>query len=270
MASMHEARDTEEQIRRLLERVRLGDLDIEDALRLLSPDRELELGRVRLDLSRAARTGAAEVIWGEGKSAEQLSAIAQALEGRELPVLITRVDAEKAARVVVASPRLVYEPDCSVVRDRDLPEGRGAGAALLVTAGTSDQSAAREAYWTLRTFGWDPGEINDVGVAGIHRLLRRVEQLRAARVIIVFAGMEGALPSVVGGLVSCPVIAVPTSVGYGAAFSGMAALLGMLTACASGITVCNIDNGFGAAMAALRILGSAKNTDLGRREKRDG
>lgn len=259
MASMHGSHDTEEQIRQLLERVQRGELGVEAAFEALRPDRELDLGPVRLDLSRESRTGAAEVVWGEGKSAEQLGLIIDALSERDLPILVTRVDAEKAATLTRDRGFLAYEEECRIVRRRDLPEGRGGiGGPALVTAGTSDQAVAREAYWTLRTYGWVPDEIQDVGVAGVHRLLRRVDQIRQARVVIVCAGMEGALASVVGGLVSSPVIAVPTSVGYGAALSGFAALLGMLTACASGITVCNIDSGFGAAMAALRILGPAR------------
>lgn len=257
MAAMHGAHDTEEQIRRLLERVEKGDLGVDEALAAIRPDRELDLGAVRLDLSRGARTGAAEVVWGEGKSPEQIGTIVDALAERDLPILVTRVDEEKAARLMSTRSFLSYEPECRILRRRDLAGGPRPGGAVLITAGTSDQAVAREAYWTLRTYGWTPDEIHDVGVAGLHRLLRRVEQIREARVIIVCAGMEGALASVVGGLVASPVIAVPTSVGYGAAFSGVAALLGMLTACASGITVCNIDSGFGAAMAALRILGPA-------------
>lgn len=257
MVSMHGAHANPEQIRRLLERVREGELDVETALAALGPDRELDLGAVRLDLTRAQRTGTAEVIWGEGKTLAELEAILDALEKRALPILATRIDADKGAALTANRPELVYEADCRIVRSRNLPEARTLGAPILVTAGTSDGPVAREAYWTLRTYGWEAELVSDVGVAGIHRLFRRLERLQQAPVLIVCAGMEGALASVIAGLVSRPVIAVPTSVGYGAAFSGIAALLGMLTACASGITVCNIDNGFGAAMAALRILGLA-------------
>lgn len=259
---MHGAHANPEQIRRLLERVREGELDVEAALAALGPDRELDLGAVRLDLTRAQRTGTFEVIWGEGKTLAELETIVDALQKRAHPILATRIDSDKGEALTARRPGLAYEADCRVVRSRDLPPGRSLGAPVLVTAGTSDGPVAREAYWTLRTYGWEAEEVSDVGVAGIHRLFRRVERLRQAPVLIVCAGMEGALASVIAGLVARPVIAVPTSVGYGAAFSGIAALLGMLTACASGITVCNIDNGFGAAMAALRILGLGDTSSM--------
>lgn len=218
------------------------------------PGEELELPSAVLDLSRTQRCGFPEVIFGEGKSAEELAAIVVELAKRQQPILATRVKPEQVEAAQRAVPALQH-----FARERCLKLGgmqrRGhEGDVVVVSAGTSDAGVAGEARIALEFFGYRPKMINDVGVAGLHRLLRRVEDLRRARVVIVVAGMEGALPSVVGGLVACPVIAVPVSAGYGVGEGGWAALAGMLTSCASGITVVNIDNGFGAAAAAHRIL----------------
>jgi len=191
------------------------------------------------------------MIFGEGKTAEQVIAITAAMSERESNVLVTRLDKGKADQVISIFPSATYHQDARCLTlEHQPPKQLGKGTILVVSAGTSDIPVAAEALVTARFLGNQVEQVYDVGVAGIHRLLARSEQLAAAAVIIVVAGMEGALPSVVGGLVDKPVIAVPTSVGYGASFGGIAALLGMLNSCASGVTVVNIDNGFGAACAA--------------------
>lgn len=214
-----------------------------------------ELGFAKVDHDRERRQGMPEVIYGEGKSAEQIAAIAQALRSRGQIALTTRVDAAKAAAVQALLPGTGYDPISRCLFTPDpLPEPHpDTPMTLVVCAGTSDLSVAREAHLTLRAFRQRTGLLSDVGVAGIHRLLAHRGTLATADTLIVVAGMEGALPSVIAGMVHQPVIAVPTSVGYGAALNGLAALAGMLTSCASGITVVNIDNGFGAAAAAMRI-----------------
>ncbi len=194
------------------------------------------------------------MILGEGKSLDQLKVILSAMVRRKRNILVTRLDQEKATTICNQFPDGEYDNDartfCLVQQKIEVT---GHGKVLVICAGTSDLPVAKEAAITARMLGNEVEELVDVGVAGIHRLLARQELLQEAAVVIVVAGMEGALPSVVGGLVAKPVIAVPTSVGYGAAFSGVAALLGMLNSCASGVTVVNIDNGFGAAFAANRI-----------------
>jgi NCAIR mutase (PurE)-related protein len=195
-----------------------------------------------------------EVIFGEGKNIDQICRIMTAMSGKGSNVLVTRLTADKADQVMAAFPDSAYDESarCLTLEQRPV-ELRGKGTILVISAGTSDIPVAAEALVTARFLGNAAEHLYDVGVAGIHRLLARRERLDAASVIIVVAGMEGALPSVVGGLVDKPVIAVPTSVGYGAAFGGIAALLGMLNSCAAGVTVVNIDNGFGAACAASLI-----------------
>jgi NCAIR mutase (PurE)-related protein len=212
-----------------------------------------ELGYAAVDLARAARTGDPEVVFGEGKSAAQIEGVLRALAAAGQPGLVTRVDPEKAAALCAALPGLVHHP---VPRLLHLPAGPPAtpqGLVVVVAAGTSDLPVAEEAAVTASLLGCAVHRVVDVGVAGLHRLLRRVDELRQARVIIVVAGMEGALPSVVTGLVTCPVIGVPTSVGYGANLGGLTALLGMVNSCAAGLAVVNIDNGFGAGLMAARI-----------------
>lgn len=215
----------------------------------------LNLGHSTLDMDRARRTGAAEVVFGEGKSATQLIEITQALSAAQQPVLITRASAEKFQALQTVIPSAVYHPQARLIWL--LPDAQtrepSQSTIAVVSAGTSDAAVSEEAALTCEFYGQRVARINDVGVAGIHRLFARLEEIRAAKVVIVVAGMEGALPSAVGGLVERPVIAVPTSIGYGASFGGLSALLGMLNSCASGVSVVNIDNGFGAGYLATMI-----------------
>lgn len=246
---------TPEKLHELLQAVAAGRLSPAEAQRSLAWAPLEDVGVATLDHHRALRHGFPEVIFAEGKTREQVVAIAERIEARGHGLLATRVSPEVAAALRAALPaaeynalgRTVYVPPHEPVARRTR------GSVLVVTAGTSDLPVAEEAAETLRAFGNPVERLNDVGVAGLHRILAARELLADAAVVVVVAGMEGALPSVVGGLVGVPVIAVPTSVGYGAAFGGLAALLGMLNSCASGITVVNIDNGFGAACAASRI-----------------
>ena len=242
------------KVQELLESVRSGATSVETALEALRSFPSQDLGFATVDHHRSLRLGFPEVILGMSKTAEQVLAISQEIVRAGSNLLVTRLDAAKAAVVTGAMPSAVYDPlgRTLVVRQHP-PEPRGRGAIAIVCAGTSDLPVAQEAATTAELMGNEVVRLNDVGVAGIHRLLGRREVLDRASVIIVVAGMEGALPSVVGGLVARPVIAVPTSVGYGASFQGLAALLGMLNSCAAGVTVVNIDNGFGAAVAASLI-----------------
>ena len=227
------------------------------------PDGFTDIGFARVDTDRRARCGFAEVIFGLGKTPEQIAAIARVILDKEPTLLVSRANAEQFAAVVTEIPDAVWHPSarCITVEREKLPALPGNVA--VVCAGTSDLPVADEAAVTLQIFGVNVRRITDVGVAGIHRLLAVRGELDAATVIIVVAGMEGALPSAVAGLVSRPVIAVPTSVGYGASFGGLAALLGMLNSCGSGVTVVNIDNGFGAAYAAAQILRTALCSPIG-------
>jgi pyridinium-3,5-biscarboxylic acid mononucleotide synthase len=212
-----------------------------------------DLGFAQVDVGRAVRQGVAEVIYGEGKSPAQIAAIAQALLSRDQNVLITRASTEAFTAVSALAPQATFHERARVIRvERTAPVVLGSCA--VAAAGTSDLPVVEECASCLSALGITPELVLDIGVAGIQRTLGARERLEQADVVIVVAGMEGALASVIGGLVSKPVIAVPTSVGYGSAFEGLAALLSMLNACASGIVVVNIDNGFGAAMAARRIL----------------
>ena len=219
-----------------------------------SLDGVVNLGFARVDSARRERCGRAEVIFGEGKTPLEIARIASTIHGREGHVLVTRVTPDQADDVQVHLPAAIYHE-----RARCLTLGKpGPNSSSVVVgilcAGTSDLPVAEEAAITLQSFGRRVERIHDVGVAGIHRLLGEIERVRACGVVIVVAGMEGALPSAVAGLVDIPVIAVPTSVGYGASFAGLTALLGMVNSCANGVTVTNIDNGFGAACAADAIL----------------
>ena len=219
-----------------------------------SLDGAVNLGFARVDSARRERCGRAEVIFGEGKTPLEIARIASTIHGREGHVLVTRVTPDQADDVQVHLPAAIYHE-----RARCLTLGKpGPNSSSVVVgilcAGTSDLPVAEEAAITLQSFGRRVERIHDVGVAGIHRLLGEIERVRACGVVIVVAGMEGALPSAVAGLVEIPVIAVPTSVGYGASFAGLTALLGMVNSCANGVTVTNIDNGFGAACAADAIL----------------
>ena len=243
----------ENLLRALLAEVRSGAVEIDGALDRLRHMPYEDLGFAKVDHHRAIRSGMPEVIFGQGKSADQVSAIAGALLTKACNVLITRIDAAVAARLQGEHEGGEYFPASGALRfwrDRTMT---GKGKIAVVCAGTSDLPVAEEAQVTAEVMGNEVVAIHDVGVAGIHRLLQNREKLTEARVIIVCAGMEGALPSAVGGLVMAPVIAVPTSIGYGASFHGLAALLGMLNSCASNVTVVNIDNGFGAGYAASLI-----------------
>ncbi|MEM6567522.1 MAG: nickel pincer cofactor biosynthesis protein LarB [Planctomycetota bacterium] len=216
------------------------------------PSGQLDLGHSRLDTDRPERCGHPEVVYGAGKSPQELVDVVRALHEAHGRVLATRVEpAGRAALQRELGDVVRSDERSATVVAGDLPDGTG--DVTVVSAGTSDGAVAREAAITARFLGARTTEIPDVGVAGIHRILSQAPRIRAANAIVVVAGMEGALPSVVGGLVDKPVIAVPTSVGYGAAFGGIAALLGMLNSCASGVTVVNIDNGFGAGFAAAQI-----------------
>jgi len=241
------------QLQQLLEQVRDGQTPVTQALENLRTLPFEDLGFAKVDHHRALRHGMPEVIFGMGKSADQVAAIAAALLAKSDNLLLTRATAEMAERVKLLAPEAEYFPASRVVRvwrDRTI-HGKGKIAALC--AGTSDLFVIEEAQLTAEVMGNHVDLIADVGVAGIHRLLNQRDRLAEARVAIVAAGMEGALPSVVGGLVGCPVIAVPTSIGYGASFHGLAALLGMLNSCSSNVTVVNIDNGFGAGYVASLI-----------------
>ncbi len=247
-----------ETLRALLLSVKRGEVSIQSAASRLEVWPVEELGYAVVDHHRAVRQGMPEVVLGESKTPEQVVGIAQALLARTGNVLITRVDPAKAELICQALPALRYVEAARVLvsEARHLTPLNNAPV-CLVTAGTSDIPVAEEAAETLNACGVTLERVYDVGVAGLHRVLGQLDTLRAAPVVIVIAGMEGALSSVIGGLVAAPVIAVPTSVGYGTALSGFTALFGMLTGCAAGVTVVNIDNGFGAGLAAFRILRGA-------------
>jgi hypothetical protein len=245
-----------ERVRALLEDVAAGRATIEQALSHLDGAPVEELGFANIDHHRALRAGYPEVVFGEGKTVEQTLLICERLAAKGDGFLVTRADEAQRAALGAAFPGVRVNALARTVHltGAALPAKSGGKPALIVTAGTSDLAVAEEAAETLVAVGLTVARLSDVGVAGIHRLLSQHDALRDAAVVIVVAGMDGALPSVVGGLVRVPVIAVPTSVGYGASFEGLSALLAMLNSCAAGVVVCNIDNGFGAAMAAERIL----------------
>lgn len=233
------------------------------AARRMSPARALDrlrhlpfedLGFARIDNHRSLRRGVPEVVFGEGKSPEQIAAIGRRMAATGVNLIVTRLAPDKARALRRKLPRLDYRADAQIgLVVTTPPQPRGHGTIMVVSAGTSDIPVAEEAALCAELFGNRVERVYDVGVAGLHRIAAKLEDLRAASVLIVVAGMEGALPSVVAGLLDKPVIAVPTSVGYGAAFGGITALLGMLNSCAGGVTVVNIDNGFGAALAATLI-----------------
>jgi pyridinium-3,5-biscarboxylic acid mononucleotide synthase len=241
----------------LLERVAQGELTIDAArehlLAILRSSPFEDLGFARVDHHRSVRQGFPEVILGLGKTPTQIAAISAEIVGRGSTLLVTRADetAYQAVRALV--PGALYYADARLITLRQQDVTPGKGTIMVAAAGTSDLPIAEEAARTAELMGNDVDRLYDVGVAGLHRLLGERSRLSSARVIIVVAGMEGALPSVVAGLVSAPVIAVPTSIGYGASFGGIAALLGMLNSCALGVSVVNIDNGFGAAATASLI-----------------
>jgi len=242
-----------EQLKSMLESVRSGEVGIDAALERLRHLPFEDLGFAKLDHHRSIRQGMSEVVFGKGKTADQVAILAEKLLVHNRNLLITRATEEMGRRVREVCADAEYHPLSGVVRvwgDRQL---RGKGTIAVVCAGTSDIPVAEEARLTAEIMGNHVDAIHDVGVAGIHRLVNSADRLQRAKVVVVCAGMEGALPSVVGGLVSAPVIAVPTSVGYGASFQGLAALLGMLNSCSSNVTVVNIDNGFGAGYVASLI-----------------
>lgn len=246
-----------DRVEALLEEVAKGSLAVSEALARLDDAPVDELGFATVDTHRALRQGYPEVIFGQGKTPEQAVAIAEHLASRGDGFLVTRADDAVRSALAARWPAAELNVTARTVLLRaDVPRARGTAVVAIVTAGTSDLPVAEEAAVTLDAQGHPVLRVTDVGVAGIHRILAKRETLHDAAVVIVVAGMDGALPSVVGGLVRCPVIAVPTSIGYGAAFGGLAPLLTMLNSCAAGVTVCNIDNGFGAAVAAARIVGA--------------
>jgi NCAIR mutase (PurE)-related protein len=243
------------RLRALLERVRTGEVKPERALGEIQKLPFSDVGYAVIDHHRGVRMGLPEVVLGLEKTSEQIAGISKKLIEAEQNVLVTRVDAEKAVQLEKLCPALAYNAVARTASYEYQPVAMHSGrSCAVVTAGTSDIPVAEEAAETLRMSGVEVERVFDVGVAGLHRLLSRIDQLHEVDAIIVVAGMEGALPSVVGGLVGVPVVAVPTSVGYGASFGGLAALLGMLNSCASGVTVTNIDNGFGAAVAVARMM----------------
>lgn len=241
----------EDELKAVLQAIAAGVTTAEEGLEKLRYLPYEDLGFAQVDHHRALRQGMPEVIFGQAKTVEQIGRIMEAMYSRGSNVLVTRLEEVRAVELLAAFPSSTYHPDAHCLCLEATPrQERGRGLILIVAAGTSDLPVASEALVTAHFMGNRAELLCDVGVAGIHRLLSRMELIRSATVLIVVAGMEGALPSVVGGLVDRPVIAVPTSVGYGASFGGIAALLGMLNSCASGVTVVNIDNGFGAACAA--------------------
>lgn len=238
----------------LLAAVRDGRTEVTVAVEQLAVAPVGALGYAAVDVHRALRTGVAEVVYGAGKTAEQITGILQELLSRGQDGVVTRISEEKAASVTTALGRPVeWSPEGRVLVVRAGPAPEPYGRILIVSAGTSDLPVTEEVAAVARALGNGVVRVDDVGVAGLHRILGQLELLRSARVIVVVAGMDGALPGVVAGLVRTPVIAVPTSVGYGASFGGLAALLTMLNACAPGVSVVNIDNGFGAAYQASLI-----------------
>ena len=245
------------QLKTLLDQLAAGQVEPAEAERqLLHALRERpfeDLGFARIDHHRALRQGFPEVVLGLGKTPAQVAAISEEIVKRGSTLLVTRATPETFDAVKTRIPAAIYRADARLITFRQQDVAPGHGTVLVVAAGTSDLPVAEEAACTAELMGNVVERLYDVGVAGLHRLLDRRQQLAAARVIIVVAGMEGALPSVVSGLVSVPVIAVPTSIGYGASFGGIAALLGMLNSCASGVSVVNIDNGFGAGNIASLI-----------------
>ena len=242
-----------DDIPRLLEQVRDRRITTEEALSRLRDLPYQDLGYARIDHHRPLRTGSPEVVLGKGKTPQQVAGIVAALRGRGHPVLVTKTGREAYSAVLEVAPEAEYHELAGAIALPSPTERPKQQGTTIVTAGTADLPVAEEAKLTAGLMGQDAALIADVGVAGLHRLLERLPDIREARVIIVAAGMDAALPSVLAGLVSAPVIAVPTSAGYGASFDGLAALLSMLNSCAPGVSVVNIDNGFGAGYLAAQI-----------------
>lgn len=244
------------EIKKLLENVKNGSVSVEEALLQIKKQPYEDLGFAKIDLHRKAVQGTAEVIYGAGKTPEQIAKIISTMQASgQKTILVTRLDEEKAAQIGSLAPQIKmdYHKDARIAIVGELPSSDGLGTIVVATGGTSDIPVAEEAALTAEVLGNKVTRLYDVGVAGLHRLLSHLDEIMNASVIIAIAGMEGALASVIGGLADCPVIAVPTSVGYGASFNGLSALLSMLNSCASGVSVVNIDNGFGAGYLASRI-----------------
>ncbi len=241
------------EVKRILEAVQSGEMSVEDALLRIKAEPFEDIGYAKVDLHRRIRQGAAEVIYGAGKTPEQINGIIDVMERNgQKTILVTRMSRE-AAEAVGQEHALDYHEDAGVGILGELPEADGLGRIVVATGGTSDIPVAEEAALTAQVLGNEVVRLYDVGVAGLHRTLAHLDDIMGASVIIAIAGMEGALASVIGGLADCPVIAVPNSVGYGASFNGLSALLSMLNSCASGVSVVNIDNGFGAGYLASMI-----------------
>ena len=239
--------------KKILEQYKNDEITLETALLELKKQPFEDIGYAKVDFHRKIRQGAAEVIYGEGKTPEQIIGICKAMiENGQKTILITRLSKE-SADIVSQAHELTYHTQSRIGIIGEMPKPDGIGKIVIATGGTSDIPVAEEAALTAEVLGNEVVRLYDVGVAGVHRLLAHLDLLMDASVVIAVAGMEGALASVVGGLVDCPVIAVPTSVGYGASFGGVSALLSMLNSCASGVSVVNIDNGFGAGFSASRI-----------------
>ena len=241
------------EMRKLLEGVRSGEVSVDHALLKIKTQPFEDIGYAKIDLHRKTRQGAAEVIYGAGKTAEQIIGIVESMQKNgQNTILITRLSAEKAEKMEEKIQFHYYE-EARVGIVGEMPKPDGIGKIVVATGGTSDIPVAEEAALTAEVLGNEVIRLYDVGVAGLHRVLSHLDEIMSATVIIAIAGMEGALASVIGGLADCPVIAVPTSVGYGASFGGVSALLSMLNSCASGVSVVNIDNGFGAGYQANMI-----------------
>ena len=241
------------EIKAVLEAVKNGEMSVDDALLAIKKEPFDDIGYAKIDLHRGIRQGAPEVIYGAGKTPEQICGIIETMKQHgQATILITRLSPE-AAKQIGALHEMDYHTDAGVGIIGSLPPASGIGKIVIATGGTSDIPVAEEAALTAEAHGNEVVRLYDVGVAGLHRLIAHMDEIMSASVIIAIAGMEGALASVIGGLADCPVIAVPTSVGYGASFGGLSALLSMLNSCASGVSVVNIDNGFGAGCVASRI-----------------
>jgi NCAIR mutase (PurE)-related protein len=242
------------EVKRLLLEVKDGSVSIDEAIDRLKALPFVDLGFAMPDTHRALRQGFPEVIMGEGKKPDDIAEIVKSLSGSGNNVLVTRVSGEVAEKVQKKIPKIKYHESARalVLKEKD-PDEIGKGTIMVVSAGTSDIPVAEEAALVSELMGNRTKRLYDVGVAGIHRLMGHIEEIREANVLVVVAGMEGALPSVIGGIVDRPVVAVPTSVGYGAGFGGISALLGMLNSCAAGVSVVNIDNGFGGGFVASLI-----------------
>lgn len=240
-------------IKKTLEALRNGDISVDEALLTIKKQPFEDIGFAKVDLHRAIRQGAPEVIYGAGKTPEQIVKILDVMKDNGVPtILVTRLSAEQAKQVSLKH-EMDYRADARIGIIGKMPEPSGIGTIVVATGGTSDIPVAEEAALTAEVHGNRVTRLYDVGVAGLHRTLSHMDDIMSASVIVAIAGMEGALASVIGGLADCPVIAVPTSVGYGASFNGLSALLAMLNSCASGVSVVNIDNGFGAGYLASMI-----------------